>query len=177
MSETVSCQSCGRLVAKDDSFCPGCGSSVVDGDTATGIVSAIRETNPTQCVQCSAPMGRDDRFCSKCGASRPEDATVVSHVSLRNAQAARLIEATQGEFEIVQRIGHGAMGAVYLARDIALGRRVAIKVIAPHLLSDEAMVSRFKLEAQTVASLRHPNIVNVHGVREDEDLHYFVMEF
>lgn len=98
-------------------------------------------------------------------------------MSLRNAQAAHLIEATLGEFEILRQLGTGAMGAVYLARDVALSREVAIKVIAPNLLSDETMISRFRLEAQTVASLRHPNIVNVHAVRQSDDLHYFVMEF
>jgi len=69
------------------------------------------------------------------------------------------------------------MGSVYLAKDIALSREVAIKVIAANLLSDETMISRFRFEAQTVASLRHPNIVNVHAVRQSDDLHYFVMEF
>lgn len=177
MSETVSCASCGRLVAREDSFCPGCGASMSEADTATGQHVPPTQDGPTQCVQCGATMGRDDRFCRSCGASRPEDATVLSHVSLRNAQAAQLISATEGEFEILERIGHGAMGAVYVAKDVALGRQVAIKVIAPHLLADPSMVSRFKLEAQTVASLRHPNIVNIHGVREADELHYFVMEY
>jgi serine/threonine protein kinase len=122
-------------------------------------------------------MGRDDRFCPKCGTSRPEEATVVSHVSLRNAQAAHLAEVTKGEFEISRQLGLGAMGSVYLAKDVALGRQVAIKVIASNLLQDESMVSRFALEAQTVASLRHPNIVNVHAVRQSEDLHFFVMDY
>jgi serine/threonine-protein kinase len=122
-------------------------------------------------------MGRDDKFCPKCGTVRLEEATVVSHLSLRNAQAAHLIEATKGEFEILQQLGTGAMGAVYLAKDISLSRKVAIKVIASNLLSDATMISRFRFEAQTVASLRHPNIVNVHAVRQSADLHYFVMEF
>lgn len=148
-----------------------------EADTATGQHTPPTQDGPTQCVQCGAAMGRNDRFCRSCGASRTEDATVVSHVSLRNAQAAQLMAATEGEFEILERIGHGAMGAVYVAKDVALGRQVAIKVIAPHLLADPSMVSRFKLEAQTVASLRHPNIVNIHGVREADELHYFVMEY
>ena len=131
----------------------------------------------TVCVKCSAPMGRDALFCPKCGTGRPEEATVVSHVSLRNAQAAHLAESTRGEFEIMRQLGLGAMGSVYLAKDTALSRMVAIKVIASNLLQDESMVSRFRLEAQTVASLRHPNIVNVHAVRQADDLHYFVMDF
>ena len=177
MSGTVSCTSCGRLVAREDDFCPGCGASMSEADTATGQHVPPTHDGPTQCLQCGTALGRDDRFCRSCGASRTEDATVVTHISLRNAQAAQLISATKGEFEILERIGHGAMGAVYVAKDVALGRQVAIKVIAPHLLADPSMVSRFKLEAQTVASLRHPNIVNIHGVREADELHYFVMEY
>jgi uncharacterized protein YjdB len=96
---------------------------------------------------------------------------------VRNAQAAHLAEATAGEFEIMRQLGLGAMGAVYLAKDVALNRHVAIKVIASNLLQDNSMVSRFRLEAQTVASLRHPNIVNVHAVRQVDDLHFFVMDF
>ena len=69
------------------------------------------------------------------------------------------------------------MGAVYLAKDVALSRKVAIKVISPQLLADENMVARFRLEARTVASLRHPHIVTIHAVRALDDLHYFVMDF
>ncbi|HET9949678.1 MAG TPA: protein kinase [Longimicrobiales bacterium] len=101
---------------------------------------------------------------------------MISHLSLRSAQAQQLVEATRGEFEVIQQLGAGAMGAVYLARDVALGRNVAIKVIAPNLLADETMVSRFRLEAQTVAALRHPHIVTIHAVRQSEDLHFFVMQ-
>ena len=178
MTDMVSCTTCGRAVARTDKFCPGCGTSVSDSaETTTGPSGPQTQTPPTQCVKCAAPMGRDDQFCPKCGTPRLEEATLVSHVSLRNSQAARLIALTKGEYEILQQLGHGAMGAVYLAKDVALSRQVAIKVIAPNLLQDETMISRFRLEAQTVASLRHPNIVDVYAVKQSEDLHYFVMEF
>ncbi len=179
MSATLSCKSCGKPVPVGDRFCAGCGTPVVADAAATVMMPHTHGggTSATQCVKCGASMGRDDKFCPKCGSSRPEEATIVSHLSLRNAQAAHLIEATKGEFEILQQLGTGAMGAVYLAKDISLGRKVAIKVIASNLLSDATMISRFRFEAQTVASLRHPNIVNVHAVRQSSDLHYFVMEF
>ena len=180
MSATVSCKSCGKPVPVGDRFCSGCGSSVVVAEAAATVMMPHTHgggTNATQCAKCGASMGRDDKFCPKCGATRLEEATVVSHLSLRNAQAAHLIEATKGDFEILHALGTGAMGAVYLAKDISLGRKVAIKVIATNLLSDATMISRFRFEAQTVASLRHSNIVNVHAVRQSADLHYFVMEF
>lgn len=178
MSDAVACQNCGRDITPGDKFCPGCGTAVTDPeDTLTRQFSAEPQTNATECAGCGHTLGPDEQFCPKCGAAGPDAQTVVSHSSLRNSQAAHLIDLTRGEYEILQRLGHGAMGAVYLARDIALSRRVAIKVIAPNLLADETMVSRFRLEAQTVASLRHPNIVDVYAVRQAEDLHYFVMEF
>jgi serine/threonine-protein kinase len=179
LAAPVSCKKCGKAVPAGDKFCSGCGSAVTLDSAATVMLPHAHGTGTqvTQCVKCGATMGRDDKFCPKCGASRPEEATVVSHLSLRNAQAAHLIEATKGEFEILQQLGTGAMGAVYLAKDVSLSRKVAIKVIASNLLSDATMISRFRFEAQTVASLRHPNIVNVHAVRQSQDLHYFVMEF
>jgi serine/threonine-protein kinase len=179
MAAIVSCKACGKAVPAGDKFCSGCGTAVVNDAAATVMLPQTHGTgtHSTQCVKCGSPMGREDKFCRTCGACRPEEATVVSHLSLRNAQAAQLIAATKGEFEILHQLGTGAMGAVYLAKDISLGRKVAIKVIASNLLSDATMISRFRFEAQTVASLRHPNIVNVHAVRQSSDLHYFVMEF
>ena len=134
------------------------------------------------CPSCGAAASASDRFCPSCGAEvagtkRSDDATVPSQGSLERITAERLASATSGEFEILERLGYGAMGSVYLARDVALSRRVAIKVISPHLLEDESVISRFRLEAQTVAALRHPNIVNLYGVRQLGDLHYFIMDF
>ena len=100
-----------------------------------------------------------------------------SRSSVWDAVFARLTRATRGEFEIVREVGRGAMGAVYLAKDVALSRKVAIKVISPQLLADENMVARFRLEARTVASLRNPHIVTIHAVRALDDLHYFIMDF
>lgn len=178
MSETISCTRCGHAFAKGNRFCPQCGTAAPMGrDTADQLETAALTSVPVPCSKCKAPLAGSDRFCPKCGTARALTETVVVPAGLGNAQAARLARATEGEFEIVRQLGLGAMGSVYLARDIALSRKVAIKVIASNLLQDESMVSRFRLEAQTVASLRHPNIVNVHAVRESEDLHYFVMDF
>jgi serine/threonine-protein kinase len=90
---------------------------------------------------------------------------------------ARLRVATLGEFEIVREVGRGGMAAVYLAKDMTLGRKVAIKVMAPALLAGEGMVERFKNEAVTVAGLNHPNIIQVYAVRQSGDLQFFVMKF
>ena len=89
----------------------------------------------------------------------------------------RLSEAVNGEFEILREIGAGGMAAVYLAREIALNRQVAIKVMSPALLTGQGMVERFKQEARTIAALDHPNIITIYGVGDYDDLHYFVMKF
>ena len=76
----------------------------------------------------------------------------------------RLREALAREFDIDGELGRGGMAAVFLARERALSRRVALKVMAPGLLLGEGMVERFRQEAITIANLQHANIVGVHGV-------------
>jgi hypothetical protein len=69
------------------------------------------------------------------------------------------------------------MAAVYLARDLSLGRQVAIKTMLPELIGRQAMVQRFKREAQMAAGLSHPHIVPIHSVKETNRIVYFVMKF
>ena len=88
-----------------------------------------------------------------------------------------LRKATLGEYEIIGLLGRGGMATVYLAHDIALDRRVAIKVMAPHLLAGEGMAERFKREARTAGSLSHPHIIPIYAVKQAGDLLYFVMKF
>src|SRR5262249_42357805 len=81
-----------------------------------------------------------------------------------------------GDYRIVREIGRGGMGIVYEAEQEALGRRVAIKVLPPHLLADEKLRQRFRREAQAAARLHHTNIVPVFGVGEQEGFCYYVMQ-
>ncbi|HYK11086.1 MAG TPA: protein kinase [Gemmatimonadales bacterium] len=85
--------------------------------------------------------------------------------------------ATIGEYEILAELGRGGMATVYLGHDIALDRKVAIKVMSPALLTGEGMVERFKREARTAASLSHPNIIPIYAVKEGDQIVYFVMKF
>jgi len=89
----------------------------------------------------------------------------------------KLEAATRGRFEFIRQLGRGGMGAVYLARELDLDRLVAIKVLSASWLTDDSMVERFRREAKTIASLRHPSIVHVHGVGRADELHYFIMDF
>jgi serine/threonine-protein kinase len=109
--------------------------------------------------------------------SAPTVANTSTDASPWSVVGARLQAATAGEYEIFTELGRGGMAAVYLARDLALNRRVAIKVMAPGLLLGQGTMERFKQEAITVANLQHVHIVAIYGVRQIGDLHFFVMQF
>lgn len=82
-----------------------------------------------------------------------------------------------GRYQVVERVGGGGMALVYKAQDILLNRYVAIKVLRQQFVNDEEFIRRFRREAQSAASLSHPNIVSVYDVGQEDDVHYIVMEF
>ena len=81
-----------------------------------------------------------------------------------------------GKFEILADLGQGAMGKVYRAHDPILDRPVALKTVAPALLSSKDTLARFRREAKAAARLQHPNIVTIFEVGEVEGTHYIAME-
>ena len=81
-----------------------------------------------------------------------------------------------GPYEIVALIGAGGMGEVYRARDTKLNRDVAVKVLPDLFASDTERLARFTREAQTLASLNHPNIAHIHGLEESGGVRALVME-
>ena len=80
-------------------------------------------------------------------------------------------------YEIVKSIGEGGMANVYLAIDVILDRKVAIKILRGDLANDEKFIRRFKREALSASSLSHPNIVEMYDVGEDNGNYYIVMEY
>ena len=80
-------------------------------------------------------------------------------------------------YQIIRKIGDGGMAFVYEAKDKLLNRTVAVKVLRPEFVDDEEFLKKFKREAEAVASLSHPNIVNVYDVGEDGKVNYIVMEY
>ncbi|PKN86719.1 MAG: hypothetical protein CVU46_06825 [Chloroflexi bacterium HGW-Chloroflexi-8] len=86
-------------------------------------------------------------------------------------------QTLNGRYLIQELLGQGGMSAVYKALDPNLKRVVAIKLIHPHLAMDNQFVQRFEEEAAAVASLRHPNIVQVYDFNTDKDVSYMVLEF
>ena len=83
---------------------------------------------------------------------------------------------TLGNYQIMEELGRGGMAVVYRAYQASLNRYVAIKILPPQLGANREFVERFQREAQAAAGLRHPNIVVIHDVGQDEGIYYIVME-
>jgi serine/threonine protein kinase len=82
-----------------------------------------------------------------------------------------------GRYEIMSRIGGGGMALVYKGHDMLLHRKVAIKVLRQQFVHDDEFIHRFRREAQSAASLSHPNVVSIYDVGKEDDIHYIVMEY
>ena len=147
-------------------------------------------TPPTTCQRCGASLTAGTSFCPRCGTgipvhrpwsgptlATPSGAVLEPRPEASEAQLAALRRATLGQYEILVEVGRGGMATVYLAHDLALDRKVAIKVLAPALLAmGEGMVERFKREARTAAALSHPHIIPIYAVNEGNEVLYFVMK-
>ncbi|HEY9519566.1 MAG TPA: serine/threonine-protein kinase, partial [Gemmatimonadales bacterium] len=88
----------------------------------------------------------------------------------------RVRAVTLGEYDVYGELGRGGMATVFLAHELSLDRKVAIKVMSPAMIHGAGMVERFKREARTAAHLSHPNIIPVYAVREADGLLFFVMK-
>jgi len=82
-----------------------------------------------------------------------------------------------GHYEIVSPLGKGGMGEVYLAKDMKLGRRVALKLLPPQFTDHKDLLRRFIQEAKAASSLNHPNIITIHEIGEMSGVHFIATEF
>lgn len=122
------------------------------------------------CPHCGSSCAAEHQYCPACGFP-------VGTVSSTNED--RFVGKTlPGGYHILDLISVGGMGRVYRAQQSALGRTVAVKIIHPHLLSDENSALRFMTEARAASQLNHPNSVSVFDFgRTDDGQPYLVMEF
>jgi serine/threonine protein kinase len=130
-------------------------------------------TNPTAttCPKCHGVIEPGERFCRNCGTS------LSGEQRARTTELDLLQQATLGDYEIIRVLGQGGMATVYLAQDLTLDRKVAIKVISPDVARGAEMIARFRREAKTAAALTHPHIIPIYAVKETADLIFFVMKY
>jgi serine/threonine protein kinase len=136
------------------------------------------------CPECSAYVPEKVDVCPTCGASLVptprERSEPAAPTPLDTEQVAGdLRESLASEYQFLKLIGVGGMGAVFLLREIALKRLVAVKVLAPSLAADASARARFTREARAAAALSHPNVVRVYAVGETAALRlpFIVMQY
>ena len=87
-----------------------------------------------------------------------------------------MVGQTLSHYRIIEKIGEGGMGEVYLAEDSRLDRKVALKILPEHLSERADRRERFEREARAVSSLNHPHICTLYDIGEQDGIHYLVME-
>jgi eukaryotic-like serine/threonine-protein kinase len=106
-----------------------------------------------------------------------EDTVFLGGFQILQAQHEQLAGKRLGRYEIIKLIGTGGMGEVFLAHDVLLDRRVALKLL-PELLTDDASrVRRFEQEAHTASTISHPNIAHIYEIGVEGNYHFTSMEF
>ena len=130
------------------------------------------------CRACDHTGVESDLFCAQCGARmRPVSDASPPESSRERAVLDALRKATLGEYEIREELGRGGMATVYLAHEMRLNKKVALKVLSPHVQMVPGMAARFLREAQTAAALEHPNIIPIYAYRESADFVFFTMRY
>lgn len=121
------------------------------------------------------------------GGTKPSKAAEAAGLLVRDGilttfQAEQILQGkwkrfTIGKYKVLERLGSGGMGSVYLCEHKLMRRRVAVKVLPAAKAQDESALARFYREARAVAALDHPNIVHAYDIDKDENLHFLVMEY
>ena len=146
--------------------------------------SAQRDVSSRACPTCQTPLPDAAAFCSQCGdatatqilGEAPPDEGERGRPSASYAlEPSRLVRALGANWELGRLIGRGGYAEVFAVRDLRLKRELAIKVLRPDLIVTQALLARFRREAEAVAALRHPQIVPVYDVGETDGIAYIVM--
>ena len=125
------------------------------------------------CFQCSTSLAAGLKFCGNCGrALSTADPTEVA-----DAADPWLGRVVDGRYRVQARLGTGGMGVVYRVEHLHLGKTAAMKVLSPETAAKPEMIRRFRLEAQSVSKLNHPNIVQTFDFGQSDGALYLVMEY
>jgi serine/threonine-protein kinase len=133
------------------------------------------------CTQCATPIPDKAKFCHNCGslvsdAEGQAEATASMTPDAFAHMEQMLREDTAGEFTIQEMLGKGGMAVVYLATEVLLARKVAIKVLPPELTFGHG-VERFMREAKTAAALDHPNIIPIYRISGSGKIFWYAMKY
>ncbi|HWH69483.1 MAG TPA: protein kinase, partial [Candidatus Sulfotelmatobacter sp.] len=139
------------------------------------------------CKECGSPLSPEapEGLCPKCllkvalgtqAGTQPGNDPAPGAAANPLPDPAKLAEYFP-QLEILELLGQGGMGAVYKARQPALDRLVALKILPSQAASDPGFAERFNREARALAKLCHPNIVAVYDFGQAHGLHYFIMEY
>ena len=134
--------------------------------------------DPEACSSCGQTLA--EGVCPHCATASGVGAGPQGHVrESAGAIGARPLDGSQtiDGYRLVRELGAGGMGTVYLADDVTLGRRVAIKVITARLSADETVRARFLREARAMATVEHPHLVRIYSFGTQGDFVYLVMEY
>src|SRR5487761_1105516 len=143
-------------------------------------------TETRRCPECGAELAADapTGLCSICRSKPPPESRSPSNLAETAPRGSRFTAPTPEElaryfpqFEILELLGQGGMGAVYKARQPSLDRLVAIKILPSEVAGDPSFAERFSREARALARLNHPHIVTIYDFGQADALYYFVMEY
>lgn len=174
------CPNCKQPVAPDDEICENCGVVLESFVTPT---AAVTNSTPSQetCPQCHAPRVAGVKFCNQCGyryetSTSPAASSAISQSNMP-VQTTQLVPGSvlNGKYHIVKEIGAGGMGAVYLADDQILKRRVVIKALLSE--DDPDLVAQSVKEREFLAAIKHANIVSIYDFVTMGTQGYIVMEY
>ncbi|HEX5272201.1 MAG TPA: serine/threonine-protein kinase, partial [Gemmataceae bacterium] len=102
---------------------------------------------------------------------------ILTHFQAEQVCQGKWRRFTIGKYKVLERLGAGGMGSVYLCEHKLMRRRVAVKVLPTAKADDPSSLERFYREARAVAALDHPNIVRAYDIDQDDKLHFLVMEY
>jgi len=140
--------------------------------------------DPLVCSNCHTPLPEAAAFCYVCGSPTPTGTAAggdsTTRPSLTSVEAVidtrkRLEKALGSHFQVGALVGRGGFAEVFAVRDLRLKREVAVKVLSPELVVNQAMLARFRREAEAVAALRHPSIVPIYDIGEAGGIAYIMM--
>ncbi|MGD0090836.1 MAG: SUMF1/EgtB/PvdO family nonheme iron enzyme, partial [Planctomycetota bacterium] len=142
------------------------------GAVTFDLLEAARQAQ-AEAAQKGARVAHADVLIRQGVISPIQRATIEKRVQAQQAGGLQQL----GPYKLLKKLGEGGMGAVYLADDTNVGRKVAVKVLPKKYSDEHEFLTRFRREAQATGKLNHPNIVVAYNVGEDAGTHYYAMEY